>query len=122
MTSHPEERFASYFLLGPGRENHPAEVARWKKPKKEKQVGNVRGCCSVVYNASGRAFAVISYEEVFFFFVSIPSSRPPRIHKWLRSKCMSEPAFGAKGGVCFAARDTLVRSESCVLPALVANG
>lgn len=99
------------------------EVARsGKKQKKQRQVtnnGTVGGCCLVVDNASGRAFTVNSYEEVS---VSTPSSRPPRIHKWLRSKCMSATAFRAKGDVCFAVRDTLVSSESYVLLAFIANG
>ncbi len=94
------------------RKNYPSEAARWEKQKKEKQVinhGNGHRCCLVVYDASGGAFTVNSYKEVS---VSIPSSRSPRSHKWLRSKCTSAPAFRPKGGVCFVVRDALVRSES----------
>lgn len=90
-----------------------------KTQERKEQVinhGNVRGCCLVVYNASGRAFAVNSSVEVS---VSIPSSnRLPRVAEGA-SVCRS---FRAEAGVCFAVRDSLTRPESYVLLAFVANG
>lgn len=81
--------------------------------------GDVRGCCLIVCNASRRVFTVISSQEVC---VSISSSRRPPSHKWLRSKCLSDPARRAKGGVWFVARDSVARSEWNVPRVFVASG
>lgn len=61
-------------FVGTWERESPAEV----KKQQVTNHGNVRGCCLVVYNASGHAFTVNSYEEVF---VSMHLYPPADIHK-----------------------------------------
>lgn len=93
----------------------PQKQTSWeeKKKKKEEQVTNMDMSEVAVYSSTMQVDVLSPWIRSF---VSTPLSGPPR------EQVDVGYGFPTKGGVCFAARDHLVRPVSCALRTLIANG